>query len=146
MQICTLTQETIYQAAPLFNAYRQFYGQPTNLKAAEQFLTERFNNKESIVFLAYVDDQPVGFVQLYPTFSSVAMKRAFILNDLYVTEQARKKGVAQSLMEQCYAYCEQFDARYITLATSMNNIQAQKLYGKLGMNVENEVFHYSKYW
>ena len=74
------------------------------------------------------------------------MKRAFILNDLYVMEHARKKGVAQGLIEQCYTYCEQFDARYITLETSTNNIQAQKLYEKLGMNVENVILHYSKYW
>ncbi|MFJ7736164.1 GNAT family N-acetyltransferase [Lysinibacillus sp. NPDC097287] len=146
MKICTLTKETIIDATTLFNAYRQFYGQQTNLKEAERFLTDRLTKKESIVFLAYHETVPVGFVQLYPMFSSVAMKKAFILNDLYVVEQARKQGVAQGLIEHCYEYCKQFDARYITLETSINNIQAQRLYEKVGMNVEDEVLHYSKYW
>lgn len=146
MRICTLTQDAIMDATPLFNAYRQFYGQQTNLKEVESFLTDRLTNKESIVFLAYLDTMPIGFVQLYPTFSSVAMKKAFILNDLYVAEYARKQGVAQRLIEHSYEYCIQSDARYITLETSINNIQAQRLYGKVGMNVEDEVLHYSKYW
>ena len=68
MQICTLTQEMIYEAAPLFNAYRKFYGQPTNLKEAEQFLTARFNNKESTVFLAYVDNRQLGLYSFTLSF------------------------------------------------------------------------------
>ncbi|MGN4127799.1 GNAT family N-acetyltransferase [Lysinibacillus sphaericus] len=146
MKICLLTAETMGDAVPLFNAYREFYEQPSDLKQAERFLTERLMTNESVLYLAYLDEQAVGFVQLYPTFSSVAMKKAYILNDLYVAEHARKQGVAQALIEQCYAFCEQHDARYITLETATSNIQAQKLYEKLGMKIDNEVLHYSKYW
>ncbi|MGE7090560.1 GNAT family N-acetyltransferase [Lysinibacillus sp. NPDC048646] len=146
MKICLLTPETIVDAVPLFSAYRLFYGQQKNDQEAERFLTERFTKKESILFLAYLDEQAVGFVQLYPTFSSVVMKKAFILNDLYVAEHARKRGVAQCLIEQCYAYCEQHDARYISLETATSNLRAQKLYDKIGMRIDNEVLHYIKYW
>ncbi|QDQ03487.1 GNAT family N-acetyltransferase [Lysinibacillus fusiformis] len=146
MKICLLTPETITDAVPLFSAYRVFYGQQANDDEAEQFLTERFTKKESILFLAYLDEQAVGFVQLYPTFSSVAMEKAFILNDLYVAEYARKLGVAQRLIERCYAYCEQHDARYISLETAVSNLRAQKLYEKIGMRIDNEVLHYIKYW
>lgn len=146
MKICLLTPETITDAVPLFSAYRMFYEQQKNDQEAERFLTERFTKKESILFLAYLDEQAVGFVQLYPTFSSVAMKKAFILNDLYVAEHARKLGVAQRLIERCYAYCEQHDARYISLETAASNLRAQKLYEKIGMRIDNEVLHYIKYW
>lgn len=146
MKICLLTSATIKEAVPLFSAYRHFYGQQTNDEASEQFLTDRYTKRESILFLAYMDKQAVGFVQLYPTFSSVAMKKAYILNDLYVAEHARKLGVAQRLIERCYDYCEDNDARYIALETATSNVQAQKLYDKLGMKIDKEVFHYTKYW
>jgi len=146
MEICTVTLATIGEVVPLFNAYREFYGQQANLGQAEQFLTERLNKEESVIFLAYLDAQPVGFVQLYPVFSSVAMKKAFILNDLFVAEHARKRGVAQGLIEQCYSYCLQKDARYIALETATDNVRAQKLYEKLGMKIDDGVFHFIKYW
>lgn len=146
MEMKTVTLATVKDVVPLFNAYREFYNQPSDLEQAEQFLKERLQKEESIIFLAYLDAQPVGFVQLFPIFSSVAMKKAFLLNDLFVAEHARKQGVAMRLIEECYAYCKNEDARYITLETATDNKQAQKLYEKLGMKIDQDVFHYIKYW
>lgn len=146
MEMKTVTLATVKEVVPLFNAYREFYKQPSDLEQAEQFLKERLQKEESIIFLAYLDAQPVGFVQLFPIFSSVAMKKAFLLNDLFVAEHARKQGVAMRLIEECYAYCKNEDARYLTLETATDNKQAQKLYEKLGMKIDQEVFHYIKYW
>lgn len=146
MKICMVTQETIGEVVPLFNAYREFYGQSSDLQQAEQFIQERVMGGESIIFLAYLEEEPVGFAQLFPVFSSVAMKRAFLLNDLFVGKQARKQGVAQALMEQCYIYCQQEDARYMMLETARDNVQAQKLYEKMGMTIDDTVYYYSIYW
>ncbi|WP_286926803.1 MULTISPECIES: GNAT family N-acetyltransferase [Lysinibacillus] len=146
MEMKKVTLATVKEVVPLFNAYREFYNQPSDLEQAEQFLKERLQKEESIIFLAYLDAQPVGFVQLFPIFSSVAMKKAFLLNDLFVAEHARKQGVAMRLIEECYAYCKNEDARYITLETATNNKQAQKLYEKLGMKIDQDVFHFIKYW
>ena len=146
MEMKTVTLATVKEVVPLFNAYREFYKQPSDLEQAEQFLKERLQKEESIILLAYLDAQPVGFVQLFPIFSSVAMKKAFLLNDLFVAEHARKQGVAMRLIEECYAYCKNEDARYITLETATDNKQAQKLYEKLGMKIDQDVFHYIKYW
>lgn len=146
MEMKKVTLATVKEVVPLFNAYREFYNQPSDLEQAEQFLKERLQKGESIIFLAYLDAQPVGFVQLFPIFSSVAMKKAFLLNDLFVAEHARKQGVAMRLIEECYAYCKNEDARYITLETATDNKQAQKLYEKLGMKIDQDVFHYIKYW
>lgn len=146
MKISTVTQATIGEVVPLFNAYREFYGQPSDLQQAEQFIRERVERAESIIFLAYLEEEPVGFAQLFPVFSSVAMKRAFLLNDLFVAKQARKQGVAQALMEQCYTYCQQGEARYMMLETATDNVQAQKLYEKMGMTIDEKVYYYSIYW
>lgn len=146
MEMKTVTLATVKEVVPLFNAYREFYNQPSDLEQAEQFLKERLQKEESIIFLAYLDAQPVGFVQLFPIFISCDEKKAFLLNDLFVAEHARKQGVAMRLIEECYAYCKNEDARYITLETATDNKQAQKLYEKLGMKIDHEVFHYIKYW
>ncbi|MEY2366091.1 GNAT family N-acetyltransferase [Lysinibacillus capsici] len=146
MKICMVTQQTMGDVVPLFNAYREFYGQSSDLQQAEQFIQERVMGAESIIFLAYLEEEPVGFAQLFPVFSSVAMKRAFLLNDLFVAKQARKQGVAQALMEQSFIYCQQEDARYMMLETARDNVQAQKLYEKMGMTIDDTVYYYSIYW
>ncbi len=77
--------------APLFDAYRQFYGKPADAALARAFIAERMNNKESVIFVARADDgSAVGFAQLYPVFSSVSAGRSFILNDLFVAPGTRR--------------------------------------------------------
>src|SRR5581483_8937251 len=91
--------EDVGRLAPLFDAYRQFYRQPPDLDGAREFLTERLTRKESVVFLAVAEGarEPaaLGFVQLYPSFSSVKMRRIWVLNDLFVAREARRHGVAR---------------------------------------------------
>ena len=83
---------------PIFDGYRQFYGRQSDISAAREFLLARFNHGESVLFIAHKDNAPVGFTQLYPSFSSVSLARVFVLNDLFVHEQARRKGAASMKM------------------------------------------------
>lgn len=81
-------------AAVLFNAYRVFYGKSPDLEGARRFLSERLIHQQSVILLAR--DQAgayVGFAQLYPIYSSVSMRKKFLLNDLFVTPAARGNGV-----------------------------------------------------
>ena len=146
MEIRHLTEQELPNTSYLLNEYRKFYEQPSDLKAATGFLKERLNNKDSIVYIAMIGDDVVGFVQLYPTFSTVNLKVAYILNDLYVLPSARQKGVAKALINRCYDFCQEKNACYITLETSVTNKNAQKLYEAMNMNIEEDVLHYIKYW
>src|SRR6267142_183184 len=96
-------QATIFDVdliVPLFDAYRQFYRKPSDLGLARRFLLERFQHSESIVFLALQQDgSAVGFTQLFPNFSSVTAARTFILNDLYVRAESRRKRVGALLLD-----------------------------------------------
>ncbi len=77
----------------LFDAYRQFYGQEPDLLGARRFLEARLRGGDSVVLLAFdATGAGVGFVQLYPSFSSVAMKPIWILNDLFVAPEARRNA------------------------------------------------------
>ncbi len=146
MEIRNFTEQELKDTSYLLNEYRKFYEQPSDMKAATEFLKERLNNKDSIIYIAIIENETVGFVQLYPTFSTVGLKIAYILNDLYVKPSVRQKGVAKALINRCYDYCEENNARYITLETSVTNKKAQKLYEAMDMHIEEDVYHYIKYF
>lgn len=125
--------------APLFDSYRQFYRQEADLEGARQFLTDRLRAEESVVFLATRDATPVGFVQLYPSFSSGKMRPIWILNDLFVAPQERRGGVARRLMEAACDLARTTGAARLVLATAKDNVPARSLYLSLGYRVD-EVF------
>ena len=141
MPIHQATIEDIDRIAPLFDGYRQFYGKPTDLKAARQFLYERFRNYQSVIFIANAENgDGVGFAQLFPSFSSVSMERTFILNDLYVAPSARRSGVAAKLLDAATQYGRSVGAIRITLSTGMENNSAKALYLSQGWK-QDEAFH-----
>jgi len=133
--------EHLQKLAILFDKYRVFYKQGSDLQAAEKFLKERLANNESIVFLADINGKSVGFTQLYNSFSSVSMKPTYILNDLYVEESYRKKGVGEALLNKAKELCRQNDFKGLALETAIEN-PAQKLYERLGWEKDSGYFHY----
>ncbi|MEZ4808807.1 MAG: GNAT family N-acetyltransferase [Allomuricauda sp.] len=135
------TLSDLEQIAPLFDAYRVFYGQPSDLEAARTFLKDRFLNHESVIFLALENGIPTGFTQLYRTFSSVSMQPSFILNDLYVAPESRKKGTGEALLNHAKSYCRALGFKGLSLETAVDN-PAQKLYEKLGWEKDEAYFHY----
>jgi GNAT superfamily N-acetyltransferase len=143
MQIIPARAEHVPQLAPLFDAYRQFYRQPSDLAGAAAFLRERIERNQSVVFLALLDGTAVGFTQLYPSFSSTSMKRLWILNDLFVVPEARRRGVAKELMERARRLAVETSAESLALETAVDNHNAQKLYEGLGWIRDEEYFRYS---
>jgi ribosomal protein S18 acetylase RimI-like enzyme len=130
--------------APLFDDYRRFYGRPGDLSAAREFLLHRFDHNESVLFLAHDSDVPVGFAQLYPSFSSVWLARTFILNDLFVAEGARRSGAGSMLLAAALEYAKLLGAMRLTLSTAITNETAQSLYESTGWTRDSEfvVYHH----
>jgi N-acetyltransferase len=138
---------------PLFDGYRQFYKQPSDVESARRFLTERLVKQESVVFLAMLrngngngnDSVAAGFVQLFPSFSSVSMRRLWILNDLFVAPEAREHSVAQRLMATAEEFAANDNAKGLVLSTAADNVPAQKLYEKRGWKRDTEFYTYERY-
>ena len=130
--------------APLFDAYRQFYQQPSDPALARGFIAERLARAESVIFLAERDGQAVGFVQLYPLFSSTAARprRLWLLNDLFVSPSARGSGVARALMDRARRLGEETGAAGLELATARSNAPAQRLYESMGWRQDEEFLRY----
>jgi ribosomal protein S18 acetylase RimI-like enzyme len=128
----------LHELAVLFSQYREFQGKAPDLPAARDFLQARLNNGESAVFIALEEHSAVGFAQVYPSFSSVALARIFILNDLFVPESGRRKGVASQLLAFVESYAWSHDAVRVTLNVDRNNVQAQALYEARGWRPDQQ--------
>ena len=138
------TVEDAMHIIPLFNAYRMFYGQHSNIGAAGEFITQRLQNNQSVIFIAFNSDgKAVGFTQLYPIFSSVGMKNAWLLNDLFVTEAERGKGIATMLLDAAKRHGRETNSGWLMLQTALTNQTAQKAYEANGWQKDNEYYVYT---
>lgn len=132
------------QLVPLFDQYMVFYEKESNPSKYESYLRERVEKNEATVFVAYDEqDHAIGFVLNYHSFSSVSLGRIVVLNDLYVIEANRKKGIAQSLIERTIELAKEKGAVRVDLGTAKTNTIAQGLYEKLGFLKDSEFYAYS---
>ena len=131
--------------APLYDAYRQFYGKPADLALARHFLDERFAGNESVIFAAEnASGAIVGFTQLYPAFCSVAADRYYVLYDLFVTPSARGTGAGRALMEAAEAFAREEGAARLELQTAKTNRAGQSLYESCGWIRDEDFYVYAK--
>ena len=107
----------------------------------DYILETRLRRKESVIYLAMPDDEDkiLGFCQLYPSYSSLSLKRVWILNDIYVAEDARRQLVADRLLHTAKQMAKDTNAVRMRVATSRDNEVAQKVYESIGF-VEDEQF------
>jgi GNAT superfamily N-acetyltransferase len=131
------------EASVLFDAYRQFYRYPPDLGACRSYLRERISRGESRVFLVRIDGRPAGFMQLYPSFSSLSMKPVWILYDLFVAPEARKLGVGTRLLARAHELAVETGASEVTLATAIDNKPAQQAYERMGWNRDEDFYYYN---
>jgi ribosomal protein S18 acetylase RimI-like enzyme len=137
-QIRRASEADLRTVAELFDGYRQFYGHSADYPRAEAFLRDRFACNDSVVFLA-IDPQSgngLGFVQLYPSFSSVAARRIWILNDLFVAPAARHMGVGRALLDAARDHGVATGAKRLVLSTGVTNREARALYESYGYKQE----------
>jgi ribosomal protein S18 acetylase RimI-like enzyme len=143
MEVTLADSTRVLEIARLFDEYRNFYQKESNIEGALAFLKARFKNKDSVIFTANDDSRMAGFAQLYPSFSSVSMKRIWILNDLFVREPYRRKNVARQLMSAAKNHATATNAVRLVIATQVSNFPAQRLYESLGYVKDEEFFNYA---
>jgi ribosomal protein S18 acetylase RimI-like enzyme len=145
MRITQATLEHLDLLTPLFVKYREFYSALPYPDSSRAFLEKRLRRKESVIYLALADDDSnklLGFCQLYPSFSSLSLKRVWILNDIYVAEDARRQLVADNLMRTAKKMAKESNAVRLRVSTSSNNQVAQKTYESMGFREDTEFKNY----
>ena len=144
IEVRRATLSDVPLAAPLFDAYRTFYGQSPDPVLARTFLEERLARGESVVLLAFdgEPDRAIGLSQLYPIFSSVAARPRWLLNDLFVAPTARERGVGRTLLEGAREFAAETGAAGLNLETAPDNAAAQRLYESTGWERDSSL-HYA---
>lgn len=127
----------------LFDQYRIFYRQQSDIAAATAFISERMQKGESVIFLAETSNGAAGFAQLYPSYSSISMRRLWILNDLFVAPVFRGQGAGKVLLEACTSFAQENGAKGVTLKTAVDNRTAQRLYEACGWKREEQYVSYN---
>jgi ribosomal protein S18 acetylase RimI-like enzyme len=135
--------------APLFDAYRQFYEQPTNLALAQHFLAERQARAEALLWVAEQAQgsgapQALGFTQCYPSFCSLSAEPVLILSDLFVSPAGRRSGVARALLQATEDGARQLGFTRLDLTTAHTNRAAQALYESMGWTLDTVYRAYNR--
>ena len=143
MEIVVANLAHLEGLAALFDGYRVFYQQPSDLVGARQFLQARLEKGDSTILVAQAADELAGFTQLYPSFSSVSMKPIWVLNDLFVAKAYRGRGIAKQLMAAAENFARETGAIRVGLSTQVTNTSAQALYEVRGYVRDTEFYHYS---
>lgn len=143
MKISKATINDIDQLVHLFDEYRIFYKKESDLNNIKAFLSERINNNDSVIFVARSNDGVLmGFVQLYPLFSSVQMKRLWLLNDLYVTLKFRRLKVALMLIDSAKQMASETNSAGLLLETAKSNVAGNNLYLKTDFTLDTDHNYY----
>ncbi len=140
MQIIKAILTDLQQIEPIFNLYRSFYGEEKNTEATLKFLEQRIKKNESMILFAKENEEILGFVQIFNSFSSATLSRTFILNDLYVIESARNRGIASALIAKVLEQAKMDNCSRVSLSTANNN-PAKKLYEKIGFRESKFKFY-----
>ena len=144
-RLAKATPRDISALAELFDAYRQFYDQAPNRALAEQFITDRLQNAESVILVA--EDAlhtMTGFCQLYPTFCSVEAAPIYSLYDLFVVPEHRKTGTGRLLLQAAEEHAQRSGKARMDLTTAKTNLPAQALYTSMGWKRDEVFYAYSK--
>ena len=129
--------------ASLFDQYRIFYSMTSDLAKCKQFIAKRLSIKDSIIYLATITNEPAGFIQIYPSFSSVAMQPIWVLNDLFVSNKYRRLGCAKLLMKTVENEALNRQIFSVKLSTAIDNHTAKKLYHSIDYTKITQFDNYS---
>ena len=142
-KIIEANETHVEQLGKLFDLYRQFYKYDSDLTKSTNYIKDRIIKKESKIFIAVnINNEIIGFVQLYETFGSLDLGRIIVLYDLYVEEEHRKNKIGRELMLKSHDYAKSIKAKRIQLSTATDNFIGQSLYESLGYVKDTNFYTY----
>lgn len=143
MQVIVCTEAQLDVVSALFNDYRIFYEQASDVPACRAFILQNLQQNRSKIFLLLNDQgDAVGFSQLYPSVCSITLRPYYYLSDLYTIQSARKQGYARHLMNYITDHFTNAGSQRLTLDTATSNKIAQSLYESLGYEREEVYITY----
>ena len=128
---------------PLVSAYRRFYGQPSDPAGEGRFMAKHLRDDSSVVFFARCEGSAAGFVQLFESWSTVWLAPVLLLEDLFVDEAYRDRGIATQLINAAVSFAREAGAVAMFLETAADNERAQAVYEREGWRREEQFVKYN---
>ena len=118
---------------PLMRAYCEFYEvNPSDEGLLEMARSLIADPEQGSLYVAAEGGGLIGFAALGWKWASTRGARIGVMEDLYVNEDARGKGVADALIERCAERCRERGAPVLEWVTAPDNHRAQKVYERFG--------------
>jgi GNAT superfamily N-acetyltransferase len=144
IEIRRATLEDLDALLPMVASYRSFYGQTPDAARERELIAAHLRDARSTVFWARDEHgMPIGFVQLFLTYSTVRLGPSLILEDLFVIETARRAGVATKLLHRAFEHAREIEAVGMFLETAFDNAAAQRAYERAGWSREAQFYKYN---
>ncbi len=129
---------------PLFDHYREFFtGRP--MPGSHEFLTDRLRAQDSVILMAFDGASAMGFLQLYPLFSSWHATRIWFLSDLYVAEPYRNRRIGRELVEAAQSFARDGGSRSIMVEIPHREPHLISFYESLNFNRDKDFNLYRCY-
>lgn len=113
-----------------------FYKRPKpRTEKVQNLIKLLLEHHEGIQFVAQHDGKLIGFATIYFSYSTLRAEKVAIMNDLYVVESERGRGVAIELFEACHRFSKEHECAYMSWVTASDNKRAQRFYEKMGGTV-----------
>lgn len=130
-RIGPLRAEDLEDALPLFAGYQRFYeAEPDDERNRAFFARFLEPSEDGLLLGAWADDRLVGFACIYWTFSSANAAEVALMNDLFVADGQRGKGIGLALIDAAAAAGRAKGMRHLEWLTAVNNYRAQRLYDR----------------
>ena len=131
------------EVLPLIRAYQEFYEVSDIDDGRNEGFFSQFGeqNPFGCQFLYRADGRVVAFATVYFTFTSTIAQKVGVMNDLYVDQDFRAKGIGKALINYCLDYVLSKGAYRLQWVTATDNHVAQRLYDSLNTNKKPWLFY-----
>lgn len=134
IEIAPIGGDEYEELLPLIAAYQRFYEVEEIDAERNRAFFRRFlaPSDDGLLLGAHREGRLVGYACLYWHFSSLEAVETVLMNDLYVAEDWRGRGVGRALIEASAEVARERGAPYLEWATAPDNETAQRLYDATG--------------
>ena len=134
LRVEPISAEQLEALLPMIAAYQRFYAVADVDDERNRAFFSRFlaPSEDGMLLGAWRDRELVGYACLYWHFTSLVPAETVLLNDLFVDEPARGRGVGRALIEASAAVARERGAHHLEWATAPENVTAQRLYDSTG--------------
>ena len=129
VEVRPVSADELDEALPLIAGYQKFYGAEADIERNRRFFSRFLDPSEDGLLLgAWVDGTMAGFATLYWFFSSTKATESVLMNDLFVRDDIRGKGIGRALIQSALGEARRRGAAHLEWFTAPDNATAQRLY------------------